>query len=262
MTPFLPILLYHRIDHSALSTATPPATFRRHLEWLHERGWRSLTLQEFEFYHRSGDGFPAKSFLISFDDGYSCLAGIVHDTLKEFRYTAIGFLPTRLLCDAEAGKLKKGEFLTWAQARALQSSGVFDFHSHTHSHKRFRECTAEAIREDLGISVEILARELGMPRKVFTHLAWPWGDSQSHWRSAARECGFRYQYTVARRSFRHGFPHDDIPRTCFDAAAFGRFQWQLALQSGPLSPVWHAAYPVGRRLRKFASLSSDGSGPL
>jgi len=33
----VPLLLYHRIDHSALSTATPPKIFRRHLEGLNER---------------------------------------------------------------------------------------------------------------------------------------------------------------------------------------------------------------------------------
>ncbi|HEY0845509.1 MAG TPA: polysaccharide deacetylase family protein [Noviherbaspirillum sp.] len=261
MTNFLPILLYHRIDASLLSTSTAPMVFRRHLEWLYDRGWRTLSAQEFAYHLRTGRPFPPASFLITFDDGYTSLAHTAFDILKELDYSAIGFLSTKMLCDetqaiqASRSAHEERVFLSWEQVRALQASGVFDFHSHTHSHQRFEQRSLDDIRQDLGMSLDILVRELALPRRHFTHLAWPWGKSEQEWRTVAKDCGFDYQYTVARRAFRRDFPLDQIPRTCFDAVGLTRFQVQIELQSGHLSDMWHAAYPVGRSLRRFARLS-------
>lgn len=261
MTNFLPVLLYHRIDGSLLSTSTSPAVFRRHLEWLYDRGWRTLSAQEFAYHLRTGRPFPPASFLITFDDGYASLATTAADILKELEFQAIGFLSTKMLCDealerqSAPSQQERPVFLSWEQVRELQSGGVIDFHSHTHSHRRFEQSPAEEIREDLCTSLDILTRELALPRKHFSHLAWPWGKSEAEWRAIATACGFDYQYTVSRRAFRRDFPLDQIPRTCFDAVGLTKFQVQIELQSGHLSDVWNAAYPVGQSLRRFARLT-------
>lgn len=257
MNDAVPILLYHRIDRSLLSTATSPPVFRQHLAWLAERGWRTLTSEEFEFFMRSGKPLPPRRFLITFDDGYESIASAAFDILKEFRYQAIAFVSTGLLHqDSGTAGSVGGEtaYLSWAQVRQLQASGVIDFQSHTHSHQLFRHWPLARICDDLAASVDILSHEMALPKSRFNHLAWPWGRSTREWRAAASRAGFRYQYTVARRSYRMHMPHDEIPRTCFDAVSFTRFQWQYWLQCGQIAPLWHAAYPFGRRLRQFAGL--------
>ena len=252
----VPILLYHRIDRSSLSTATPPTVFRRHLEWLSERGWRTLSTEEFSFYMRTGKAFPSRSFVITFDDGYESVASVALDMLKEFGYRAIAFISTGLLRQGEDAALDKDMscFMSWSQARELQAGGVIDLQSHTHSHQRFTGWHLPAISADLTRATDILSHELKLPKSHFAHLAWPWGKSTPEWRAAAKKAGFRYQYTVARMSFEEDMPRDEIPRTCFDAAAFTQFQRQFWLQAGQFSPLWQAAYPVGRRLRHLASL--------
>lgn len=259
MNQAVPILLYHRIDPSSLSTATPPKVFRQHLQWLHERGWRARSAQEFSYFMRRGKPLPPRSFVITFDDGYESVASAALGILKEFRFPAIAFVSTRLLRSAETAADTASEphapaFMSWSQARELQSSGLIDLQSHTHSHKRFSDWSISDIAADLATSVDILSRQLSMPKSHFIHLAWPWGTSTPEWRSAASRTGFRFQYTVARRSFHAMAPLDAIPRTCFDATAFPQFQRQFWLQSGQLSSLWNAAYPYGRRLRQFASL--------
>lgn len=254
----IPILLYHRIDESALSTATPPTEFRRHLEWLSDRGWRSLSREEFTFFMQSGKSLPSRSFLITFDDGYETIASAAFDILAEFGYSAISFISTRFLRDGTYNPRSSPDeavsraYLSWDQARALQSSGVIDCQSHTHTHRRFENCMLEDIAADLRTSLDILTHEMALPRSHFTHLAWPWGLSTPEWRSAAKNAGFTYQYTVARQSFHLESPLDEIPRTCFDAAAFPQFQRQLWLQSGQLSRMWNLAYPFGRKLRQLS----------
>lgn len=258
MSNAIPILLYHRIDHSGLSTATTPEEFIQHLQWLHERGWRTLSADAFTALLRNRKPLPARSFVITFDDGYESLASAAFPILQQFGYSAICFLSTRQIRNQRSlveegpggrdGKL----FLGWNQVRALQSCGVIDFQSHTHTHDNFNECSAEKLVADLAMSREVLMRELALPARRFEHLAWPWGRSTSEWRALARGVGFRYQYTVARQSFQREMPVDEIPRTCFDAAAFSHFRRQFWLQSGLLAGMWNAAYPFGRRLRHLA----------
>lgn len=259
----IPILLYHRIDASGLSTATPPGAFRSHLQWLHERGWRTLDTDAFTYYLRSGKALPARSFVITFDDGYESIASAAFPILQEHGYTAICFLSTKLVGDASECRLRRqaglGEeaerlYLNWEQVRALQSCGVVDFQSHTHTHNRFEKASIETLAADLDLSRRILARELGMPASHFKHLAWPWGHSTPAWRALAKKSGFQYQYTVARQSFLRHMPRDEIPRTCFDATAFTAFQAQFRLQSGMLAQMWNLAYPFGRKLRHLAGI--------
>lgn len=259
MSRSIPILLYHRIDHTSLSTATSPQVFRRHMQWLSERGWRSLSAQEFAFFTRAGKTLPSHSFVITFDDGYASIASVALPILEEFGYKAISFVSTGFLRDPEGMKgspidADTRDFLNWDQVRELQASGVIDFQSHTHSHRRFSECSAAEIAQDLGTSLDFLSHELALPRSHFTHLAWPWGDSKAEWRAAASRCGFKYQYTVSRQSFAQGSSLVEIPRTCFDATAFTQFQTQLWLQVGQLAPMWRAAYPVGRKLRHVSGM--------
>lgn len=254
----IPILLYHRIEDSDLSTATPPQVFRSHLRKLREEGWTSLSSEEFGYLMSTGRAAPERSFLITFDDGYASVATEAEGILREFGFTATLFVSTKFVRDPEAlpdpADANAASFLDWDQVRRLQSNGIIDCQSHTHSHRNFHECTETELRHDLIRSIDILASELDLPRSHFSHLAWPWGLSTPAWRALACGCGFRFQYTVARQAFRLDAPVDEIPRTCFDATGFSAFQRQLWLQTGQLAALWDIAYPMGRSLRRIAGM--------
>jgi peptidoglycan/xylan/chitin deacetylase (PgdA/CDA1 family) len=257
----IPILLYHRIEDTSVSTATAPAVFRQQLASLKEQGWSSLSAQQFASVMRTGRGLPAKSFLITFDDGYETVRTAALDILRELDFKAISFLSTALLRESaddhriSATGDSLDAYLTWDQVRELQSSGVVDCQSHSHTHTNFSEYTLDAITEDLGRSVDLLTHQLRLPRTHFNHLAWPWGLSKPEWRAAASNAGFDYQYAVSRQSCHVAGPVDEIPRTCFDGTSFSQFQRQMWLQTGHLSHAWDIAYPFGRKLRQFAGFA-------
>lgn len=211
MTYSIPILLYHRIDATRSDLSTTPAEFRRHMQWLSARGWRSLSLDEFSFYARSGKDMPSHSFLLSFDDGYESVATEAAAVLQEFNFKAVCFLCTRLLRDPDGGNdlqdVDNSCYMRWEQARALQQSGLMEFQSHTHNHRKLDGATQREVMEELGMSRDWLSHELRLPKAAFTHLAWPWGESTEEWRLAAVRCGLHYQYTVARQSFEIGRAH-------------------------------------------------------
>lgn len=257
MSYAIPILLYHRIEDSSLSTATPPAMFRRQLSSLRERGWTAISADEFTHAMQSGASLPERSFMITFDDGYENIASVALDILRECECKAISFLTTQFLRGPKHGTSKAPDdgaaqdYMTWDQVRQLQASGIVDCQSHTHTHRNFSGCTADQICADLETSVGLLSYELGLPRKHFSHLAWPWGLSHPEWRGIAKRVGFDHQYTVSKQSFQLDGPLDEIPRTCFDATTFQQFQRQMWLQSGQLSQLWNVLYPFGRRLRQL-----------
>lgn len=257
--PF-PILLYHRVDQAGLSTSTPPAVFRAHLELLKRNGWRTLPSDEFSYYLDSGAAPPRRSFLITFDDGYASVHDSALPILRELGFHAIAFLSTQYMREPRTGVAtsdpdgEAGKFLSWDQARALQASGVVDCQSHSHAHTNFSSFEVQAIRADLQSSIDMLTGELRLPYRHFRHLAWPWGLSLPAWREAAAAIGLRYQHGVSRQSFRPGMDLHDIPRTCFDATPLASFQRQFWLQTGSCAPLWDIAYPVGRKLRGFSRL--------
>lgn len=253
----IPILLYHRIEDTPASTATPPEVFRQHLELLKDQGWKSLSSDEFAYYMQSGRMMPVRSFLITFDDGHQSVRAVAFDILKELDFKAINFVCTKYLRGAahgESAPLSQEDaaiYLSWDQVREMQESGIIDNQSHSHSHTRFDHWKLADIRRDLEISMNLLTQELRLPASHFTHLAWPWGLSNQKWRVVAASLGFEYQYNVARLACPQDCMLENIPRICFDGSTLDQFQLHLWLQTGSLSPVWNIAYPIGRTLRKF-----------
>ncbi|WP_082584033.1 polysaccharide deacetylase family protein [Noviherbaspirillum sp. Root189] len=250
----IPILVYHRIDNERLSTSTSPAVFASHLEWLAKRGWRSLTVSELDFYAARGKRMPARSFLLTFDDGYESVFLEALPVLKSFNFSALCFLSTKSIRHSAVSSLSGSQgdpgFLSWQQIRELQSDGWMEFHSHTHEHRPLSDLTRNELTQDLATSLDHLTQELGLPGSHFRHLAWPWGESHDESRQIAARLGFQYQYTVARSGFLHSSPLQNVPRTCYDGATLTNFVIQFQLQTGICSSLWHAGYPLVRKVRR------------
>lgn len=265
MGHLVPILLYHRIDHSNSFLATKPSEFRKHLRYLAERGWRSMTLKEFEACCQDGGKFPERRFVLSFDDGYDSVAHTAAPIMEEFEFSGVAFVCTKFMAGGSSDDTGQRDqdsqgFLTWDQARALQAAGTMEFQSHTHTHREFAACTPTEIADDLLASVNLLSKELRLPQHYFRHLAWPWGNSTQAWRSIADHIGFEFQYTVARASFLKTGLLQQIPRVCFDAKSAEAFQRQFWLQTGPLATPWHAAYGMARSAKHMIKAMHTRSG--
>lgn len=252
----IPILLYHRIDGSGDVQATSPSNFAAQLQCLHQGGWTSLAAAEFSAIMRGKARAVRNSFLITFDDGYESILTSAVEVLRKLNFSALCFIATNLIELEEktpalinTPELSRSLFLSWSQVRELQSSGFIDCQSHSHTHHQFSNFTLAEIEQDLGLSVDILAYQLRLPRGHLSHLAWPWGLSSSAWRKAAVRTGFQHQYTVARQAYRSGTSINKIPRICFDNHSFGKFKRELWLQTGQLSSFWDAIYPYGRKVR-------------
>ena len=234
----LPVLMYHHVSPSPGLVTVSPETFRAHMAWLAAHGYRSVGCDDLAAF-LAGDPLPAKSVLITFDDGYLDNYVYAHPALREHGLHAVIFLVTGWIGDGPVRPHHGGNgatpecpdhrrcmesvaagrsdqvMLRWSEVEAMRAAGTFEFHSHTHTHTRWDQRIAalperrEALAGDLEKSRAALGARLG---GASGHLCWPQGYYDDDYRQVARDSGFRYLYTVRKGVNRPHSPAEAIRR--------------------------------------------------
>ncbi len=226
----VPVLMYHHVSPVDGMITTSPINFESQLQWLKRRGYQTLTTDQFAG-HLDGRPVPAKSVLITFDDGYLDNWVYAYPLLKKYGYSAVVFLVTSWINDGpvrhhmgqgelpvtpshtECEKLiEQGRsdevILRWSEIEAMQADGTFEFHSHTHTHTRWDKTHPDEknrrMAEELALSKESLEAHLGKPSE---HFCWPQGYFDTDYVKLAQQAGFRYLYTT--QAFGQNRAHTD-----------------------------------------------------
>lgn len=215
----LPVLMYHHVSDKPGQITLSPRTFRAQMKWLAESGWKTVTAAEVEaFYH--GARLPRKSVMLTFDGGWLDNWLQVFPVLQEFNLHAHLFLVTSLISDGPVRipasepvyshdecqmLVKQGRadevMLRWSEVREMHHSGLVEFHSHTHTHRRWDQKPVSRNPSDL-LRVDILLSRKRMREMLgycSQHLCWPEGWYCSDYIHVAEELGFTYLYTTERR---------------------------------------------------------------
>jgi biofilm PGA synthesis lipoprotein PgaB len=215
---FLAVALHDIVDDRAeldadSTTTSDLVTF---FEYLVSNGWHALTLDEIDRAGRGEATLPAKSILITIDDGYASDYTRIYPLLLATRMSAVFSLPAAWI---ERGQGPDGEaVLTWAQAREMQQSGLVEFASHSYDlHGTVRgnpqgslvpafwarifdpgrgyeddNAYRNRVGADLQRSIAAMTRELGRaPRAI----AWPYGRYTQSVVEIAEKLGFRFALT-------------------------------------------------------------------
>ena len=214
----VPVLMYHHVTPAGGAINATPANFESQLQWLKANGYRSLTSDQFAA-HLNGEAAPAKSVLITFDDGYLDNYLYAWPLLKKYGFTAMIFLVTSWNQDGPARPLQgadkpdapdhatcmqrvaQGDFddvaLRWSEIGRMLEGGVCEFHSHTHTHTRWDK--TDAVNKNAHMVIELsdsratLQTRLG---QVSDHLCWPQGYFDVDYQRIAVDAGFKYLYTT------------------------------------------------------------------
>ncbi len=208
-------------DQYAVSTRNLAAQFR----WLKDHDFQPVSLAAIREASSGGAPLPENAILLTFDDGYLSHYTHVFPLLKVFNYPAVFSVVTHWLSQPAGASIDYGgdprtreDFLSWDQAREMHASGLVEFASHSHDlHKGIRanpqgnelpaavsrkfadgryETTDEyldRLREDIGTSVEILRRELGVKPRAMT---WPYGKFSEASIGVARQHGLDLNLTL------------------------------------------------------------------
>ena len=241
----IPVLLYHQVNDRPGATTTPLDTFRAHLQWLAQQGWRSLTLGEFEAAIDGRANVGKRRFLLTFDDGPVDLTQCAIE-MERFGFTGTAFLIT--------GRHRAGDdgSLATADVANIAARGTLEFQSHTERHVRIApgKDGLAALAEDLERSRIWLMETLGVPPESVCHLAWPWGQCTPEMEALARDLGYRWQYLVQRGAVTRSGQPVRLPRLCADAMSLSQFsRWMRLMASRPGGQLVNYLFGPVRRAR-------------
>lgn len=226
-TRFVSIAFHDIVDKREDLTPDAVTTdqFVRFLDWLKGNGWTVLTLDMIHAAANGGRPLPERSILLTFDDGYRSLYTRAFPLLQAYGFPAVAALVGRWMEGGPNSTVKYGtvdvprsNFISWAEAREMQASGLIEFASHSYDlHRgvpanpqgnsipaaRTLEYTgggyeSEAqyrsrLRRDLAQSRAQMARELGRAPRA---LVWPFGRYSGPAVEEAVAAGFRFALTL------------------------------------------------------------------
>lgn len=199
----VPIFTFHAVDARASVISFPLKLFERGMASLHLNGFRTLTLNQAIDYLQRRIPFPARSFVITFDDGYQSVHRQAFPILQCYGFSATVFLTV-----GESGKrldldslpsLFNRSMLTWAEIREMQRCGI-EFGAHTLTHPDLTRLPVNRIQVEIVESKAIIENALGAPVPCF---AYPYGRYNSSTREIVRQhfrCACSDKLGLAHRS--------------------------------------------------------------
>jgi peptidoglycan/xylan/chitin deacetylase (PgdA/CDA1 family) len=210
-----------QLDADAVTTDRLVAFF----DHLRGAGWTAVSLDDIDAARRGVRPLPERAILITFDDGYASLYTRVFPLALAYRMPVVAALVGSWMQAPPGSTVAYGDlqvprekFVTWAQVREMQASGLIEFASHSHDLHRGvvgnpqgnsmpaavtrqygasrYETDAEHRRrlaDDLRTSRELIARETGVAPRA---LVWPFGRYSATAVQVAHEVGYRFALTL------------------------------------------------------------------
>lgn len=183
------ILIYHHFgDQRYPTTNVEMDAFEEQMAYLAHHGYTVMPLAQVVALLRDHQPLPAKTVVITIDDGYRTIYTNAWPVLKKYGFPFTVFLYVEGL---ERGY---SNYLTWEQVREMQSAGV-DFEDHSYFHQRLANPPAamdekryrQWISADLGRGRSVLTARLGRNPRFF---AIPYGEYNSMVIEEARKGGY------------------------------------------------------------------------
>ncbi|WP_113930660.1 polysaccharide deacetylase family protein [Bacillus sp. P14.5] len=228
----IPILTYHRIlgkedlkkvhyiNGEVNSMIVYSEEFAKHMEYLHENGYETLTLKELHAFLKGEIDIPEKSVVLTFDDGFKDNYEEAYPILKKYGFNATNFIVTGAITNKRYSfSPKLSQYLSKKEME--KSCDVFDYQSHTYNyHKRDKDKPVDAwgnhpsylvakpqdeIYNDIKTSMQHLNGEnLGF--------AYPYGEYSPDTISVLKELGFKMAFTVVDEAATRDHHLYEIPR--------------------------------------------------
>lgn len=183
----IPVLYYHSVRESADNEVTiTPELLRTQLQYIRDEGYVTLTLSELKAYILNNSPIPAKSILITFDDGYMDNYDKAFPILKDLNMVATIFCITSNL---------DGSYYLSKEAITEMSNYGIDIESHTVNHPKLNEMT---YNEQLAELIESKKTLESITGKKIESIAYPFGDFNDDSIKAAKDAGYTLGFTTKK----------------------------------------------------------------
>jgi peptidoglycan/xylan/chitin deacetylase (PgdA/CDA1 family) len=191
----LPTLMYHHVEdlekakaegHAPLTVGTP--YFRKQMEYLRDKHYSVLTMQDLLDFFDKGKALPKKPVLLTFDDGYDDFGSDAWPILKEFNFSGTMFLPT--------GLLENPGYLKWSTIKDIADQGKILMSNHTWSHHNMATSKTTIEKEILTARDQLVAHNLDSPQ-IF---AYPYGTTSTYSATYLAQKGYQLAFTTQHGS--------------------------------------------------------------
>ena len=171
----IPILMYHGVTDNVWGSAelfVSPSDMEDQIKYLVENGYDTITFEDWSHL----EDFD-KPVMLTFDDGYMDNYEELFPILQKYNAKATIFAIT-------VSVDKDERTMTSQQAWEMHHSGLVSIQSHTFSHPRLSECSAEELHNQMIWSKVMVAQMTGYEPFV---LCYPYGDSDTEAREIAAQ---------------------------------------------------------------------------
>ena len=173
--------MYHGIRRESefsqayFQTTTAPEKFRAHMQFLRDRGYTTVRMDEL-FADTDGDRGQQKRVAITFDDGNSDFYTEALPVLLRHGFTATVFVITGFTSGSSQTETRS--YLTWSEIKEVRAQGI-EIGSHTVSHPELWRLSRRELEYEIGHSKDAIEQQLGAKIEAFSHpLAFPEHDKR------------------------------------------------------------------------------------
>ncbi len=199
LTYGVPILAYHAFGADGEAPKrfiVPRRRFKRQMTCLKWMRYCVLGLDEYLRCLREHRLPPARSVVITIDDGYADNWFVAHPVLRRYRYPATVFLVSDYLGTDnrwdQQSELTGRPLLSWSNVQEMLRNGI-QIGAHTRTHPRLTTLSSETARTEIEGSRAALEQGLGVPVLAFCY---PYGDHNPAILTMADQAGFLGSCTV------------------------------------------------------------------
>lgn len=127
----IPVLAYHDVQERDSPYALSPQLFAEHMAALERADVSTVSLEEFQAYLDGDFDPPARSVLLTFDDGPTSIYRAADSILERHGFTASSFMITSTTSQEDYGY-----HLNVLTVQEMERSGRWEFGAHTHDQHR------------------------------------------------------------------------------------------------------------------------------
>jgi peptidoglycan/xylan/chitin deacetylase (PgdA/CDA1 family) len=170
--------MYHQVasttaEEDPLRLAVPPHHFEAQLEYLFERDFVTMTLDEFIGEVGGNRKKCGRQVVLTFDDGYLDNYTNAFPVLQKYGFRATIFLVSDFVGKmTEWNPCGRTRLMDWRHAKEMSQHGIC-FQSHTRTHADLTKLDNKAVLNELLASRRQIEDILGAPVR---HLAYPYGS--------------------------------------------------------------------------------------
>lgn len=197
---YIPILTYHHIAIHIGRWYVSPTKFEEELAYLASQQYHSISMEAYMDALQNHQLLPAKSVVLTFDDGYEDAYTSAFPLLTKYGMTGTFFIVT--------GRVGQPDYLTWDEIRQMHQAKM-EFGAHTVHHAYLTMTTRSRAFLEIWLSKVTLEFYLGQPINIF---AYPYNDHNPAVVDLTKLAGFRGACIV---NFHQGDTPDnlyEIPR--------------------------------------------------